>query len=273
MGRQRLVLVNFALASLAALLFVMGCVRLSAAATCGLVTFKAPCPWPAYRSGGIDYSLSADKSSFFVYLPPNYDGREPFGLIVYISSVDRSCDLPVGWEKVLEARKLIFVSPQGAGNSEDSRKREGLAVMAAQQMMRHYSIDSGRVYAAGLSGGGRIASCLGFHQSDVFKGTIQSCGTDFYRDVPMHYAKSDLDSLGKHYGLCLCTFQEIAAAKANTRFALITGSRDFRQGNILDIYYNGYAAENYRAKLFDVPGMEHADCSAAILEQALDFIR
>ena len=48
------------------------------------------------------------------------------------------------------------------------------------------------LYAAGFSGGARMSSLLGFYQSDVFHGTIQNCGTDFYRAVPMVAATSAL---------------------------------------------------------------------------------
>jgi len=54
------------------------------------------------------------------------------------------------------------------------------------------------------------------------------------------------------------------------RFALITGSNDFRYGNILDIYHGGFARFGFRAKLFDVPRMGHTTADAATLEAALD---
>jgi hypothetical protein len=62
-------------------------------------------------------------------------------------------------------------------------------------------------------------------------------------------------------------------ARSNVKFALITGSGDFRRGNILDIYNNGFKQEGFRAKLFDVAGMGHEDCNAHTLEEALDFLK
>ena len=56
------------------------------------------------------------------------------------------------------------------------------------------------------------------------------------------------------------------------RFVLITGTNDFRRGNILDIYNGGFARQHFAAKLIDVPGLDHAICDAATLSAALDFL-
>jgi predicted esterase len=147
----------------------------------------------------------------------------------------------------------------------------GLAVLGALEMMKHYRIDPNRVYSAGFSGGARMAGMLGFYQADLFHGTIQNCGADFYKPVPVQAATSSADTAGKPYGLFDATANEIAGARG-VRFALITGSRDFRHGNILDIFNGGFAAEGFKAKLFDVPGMPHDTADSQTLSAALDFI-
>ncbi|MFH5938957.1 hypothetical protein, partial [Clostridium perfringens] len=82
------------------------------------------------------------------------------------------------------------------------------------------------------------------------------------------------DTEGKPYAEMPKTSDEdIAAAKSNVKFALITGSKDFRHGNVLDIYQSGFQPDGFRARLFDVPGMGHEVCSGATLEQALGFLR
>ena len=60
--------------------------------------------------------------------------------------------------------------------------------------------------------------------------------------------------------------------KARMRFVLITGEHDFRRGNILDLYHDGFSKHGFPTKLLDVPGMGHDVCTADILEQALDFL-
>ena len=116
-----------------------------------------------------------------------------------------------------------------------------------------------------------MAGMLGFFQADVCHGTIQSCGADFYKAVPTQAAASTVDTAGNPYGLFDATTDEIGGAKG-VRVALITGSRDFRHGNILDIFNGGFVAEGFNAKLFDVPGMQHDTADGPTLSAALDFI-
>jgi hypothetical protein len=172
---------------------------------------------------------------------------------------------------VLDQRKFLYIAAQGAGNDQYGSRRLGLAVLGALEMMKHYRIDPNRVYSAGFSGGARMAGMLGFFQADLFHGTIQNCGADFYKPVPVQAATSSTDTAGKPYGLFDATADEIVGARG-VRFALITGSRDFRHGNILDIFNGGFAAEGFKAKLFDVPGMPHDTADAQTLSAALDFI-
>jgi hypothetical protein len=53
---------------------------------------------------------------------------------------------------------------------------------------------------------------------------------------------------------------------------LITGTRDFRRGNILDIFNGGFAHDGFQAKLFDVRGMGHDVADGETLSAVLDFL-
>ncbi len=116
-----------------------------------------------------------------------------------------------------------------------------------------------------------MSGLLGFYQPDIFRGTIQNCGADFYARVATVYATSWVSTTGQPYGRFNATADEIARAR-RVRFVLITGANDFRRGNILDIYKGGFARQHFAAKLIDVPGMDHAICDAATLSAALDFL-
>ena len=226
---------------------------------------------PARTSSRIPYDLDPRAERFYVHVPNSYSDRVHYGLIVYIDPSDQITAEPSGWADVLDRRRLLFVAPLNAGNDQAIERRWGLGVLAALEMMRHYSIDPNRVYVSGLSGGARVAGQLGFFQPDVFRGTIQNCGADFYQHVPKVLANSDVDTNGHQYGFLNATPNEVAGAKS-VRFALITGSRDFRHGNILDLYNGGFAKSGLRARLFDVSGMGHQPASPATLEAALDFV-
>jgi hypothetical protein len=220
----------------------------------------------------IDATLQPGQEKFYVHLPANYDGKEPFGLIVFTDSEDAVNLPPPGWGRVLEKEKLLFVAAQNAGNDQSNNRRLGLALMAVKGMEDNYKIDTNRIYAAGYSGGARISSELGFYASDVFKGTIQSCGTNFYHAVPKVLATPQAGDAGNPYGLLDADQTEVDSAKKNVRFVLITGSNDFRRGNIRDIYDGGFEKENFQALLIDVPGMSHDVCPPRALSAAIDYI-
>lgn len=234
------------------------------------VTFNKPVPAPYLRSRMVDYRLPSCAEKFFVWVPQDFNNSQRYGLIVYISP-DQQSSLPPGWDSVLSRRKYLFVSPHNAGNSCENHRRRGLAVLGALQMKQNYRIDDNRVFVAGLSGGARTASALGFYQTDLFKGTIQDCGADFYRAVQHRSSNDWTDSCGNPYGVIQVSPDEIARAKS-VKFCLITGPGDFRRGNLQDIYSDGFAREGFRCRLFDVPAMGHQDCDANTLSQVLDFL-
>ena len=225
---------------------------------------------PQHMSSHIAYDLVPGNEQYLLYVPASYTGSEPFGLIVFTYS-DPKARLPVGWQTVLDARKYIFVAAKNAGNDQPEARRLGLAVMGAMKVLNMYRIDPDRVYAAGFSGGARMAGLLGFYQSDIFRGTLQNCGADFYRPVPLDQATSQVDNVGKPYGLLDASDNDVLHAR-ETRFALITGTNDFRRGNILDIFHGGFERDRFKAKLFDVSGMGHDICDGVTLARALDFL-
>lgn len=236
-----------------------------------VVTFDGDNVLPGHRSPNISYDLNPARERFLVHVPPAYRGDEPWGSVVY-TDADQIIDrLPDGWTSVLDRRKVLFVAAENAGNDQNTNRRMGLAVLGAMEMMKHYRIDPNRVYAAGFSGGARVAGLLGFFQADIFRGTIQNCGADFYKHVPSVYASSWVSTTGKPYGVFQTSPEDVAKAK-RLRFVLITGTQDFRRGNILDIFNGGFIREGFQAKLFDVPGMGRDTCGGEVLSAAIAFI-
>ncbi|MBS1999264.1 MAG: hypothetical protein JSS86_23215, partial [Cyanobacteria bacterium SZAS LIN-2] len=75
------------------------------------------------------------------------------------------------------------------------------------------------------------------------------------------------------YGLCEASPSEIADARENVKFVLITGKDDFRRGNVLNIYHEGFAKDGFRARLIEVESIDRTDCDGKTLEQALDFLQ
>jgi len=226
---------------------------------------------PSRPNQHVVYSLDPSTEKFFVHVPTSYSRQSRFGLVVFVDAADRVDAVPAGWATVLDARNLLFIAPENAGNDQYAERRLGLGVLSALEMIKHYQIDPDRVYVSGFSGGARMAGLLGFLQPDVFRGTIQNCGADFYKHVAQVYATTQLDTAGNPYGFFPATPGEIQAAQ-RVSFVLITGSDDYRRGNILDVYYGGFAKSGLRVKLFDIPGMSHDTADTNTLGAALDFL-
>ena len=224
-------------------------------------------------SSFINYDFDLRNEHFWLFVPDGYTGQEPWGLIVFINGDWVMNKLPEGWDKVLAANKLLFIAPQSADNGKPNNRREGLGTVAALEMIKNYKIDRDRVYIAGFSGGARMASQLGFHQSDVFRATIQSCGSNYPKEVP-RVAVVDADFKGhpEKYGLMQVGGGDETAARKKVKFVLATGPGDFRNHFIHDIYNGGFKHDGYQALLLDVPGTGHQPCRADTLQKALDFI-
>ena len=232
-----------------------------------VMTFEEKPIDPPSRSGQVEYSRTPTTEQFYVWVPKMYQNDGSWGLIVYMSPSNLT-GLPPEWEKYLKANKLVLISPQGVGNGTRESRRLGMGVLAALEMETKYRLDTRRVYAAGLSGGARAAGYLGFVQNDIFHGTIQDCGADFYRKLTWKKGKDP------EYGNVIrASAAEIQNTRMNCKFCFITGKGDFRYGEINDIYEQGYQPEGFMCKLIDVPGMGHTDCPGKYLQQALDYLK
>jgi hypothetical protein len=234
-----------------------------------LISFDGPFPPPAVRNRHIDYQLKPSQETYFVRIPNSYTGARPYGLIVFVHAGDQINSVPPGWADVLDENNLLFVAAQASGNDHPVGRRLGLAVLGALEMKTRFNVDPMRIYTAGFSGGARMSNALAFFQSDLFKGTIQNCGADFFKRVPRREA-TESDPYG--FALADATTGEIERARRTVRFVLITGAGDFRRGNILDIYNYGYGANGFYSKLLDVPGMGHDVCDGLVLAQAIAFL-
>jgi pimeloyl-ACP methyl ester carboxylesterase len=117
------------------------------------------------------------EEKFIVYVPAQ---RPPHGyaLVVFVPPWQQA-GLPEGWATVLDQFGAIFVSAARSGNEESYMgRREPLALLAAQNIINQYPVDSERVYIAGFSGGSRIAQRLALGYPDLFRGAILNAGSD-----------------------------------------------------------------------------------------------
>jgi predicted esterase len=218
----------------------------------GLFNLPGEVPKDLPRGPLFDYDLKLEREQFYLFVPPNYRGREPFGLIAFVHAADQM-NVPIDWKKTLARRKLLYIAPQNVGNNQKVPRRVLVTVVAIRKMMELYDVDPQRVYVTGHSGGAKVACFVAFTQPDLVRGAMPICGFLFPR-----FDKDEKQWLEK--------------VKSQVGFALITGSKDFNRQYIVADYNEKLVKENYRAKLFDVPGMGHQIARGQTLAAALTWL-
>ena len=128
--------------------------------------------------------LESAKETFHIRLPADFTPQASYGVVVFISGPQSKMGCPATWIPVPDEYKLIYVAPQNAGNKESLGLRDARALTSALLIKKYYLIDPKRIYVAGYSGGARVAGMTGFKHPETWRGTIQSCGADFYKPVP-----------------------------------------------------------------------------------------
>ena len=229
------------------------------------------CPDRLPQEAGNSLKLENQKESFHIRLPSDFNPKETYGVVVFISGPQDKIGCPSAWLSVLDEHKLIYIAPQNAGNKEVVGLRDARAVVSALLIKKYYRIDPKRVYVAGYSGGARVAGMSAFKHPDLWRGTIQSCGADFYKPVPRVAVTDEEFKKSSDYG-GLPDASRALETKINVKFVFVTGPGDFRNHYIKDIYNGGYKPNGFNALLIDVPDMRHQICNTESLAKALEYI-
>jgi predicted esterase len=209
-----------------------------------------------HRSATLAQLLPEQAASFAAVIPPDRkvawtlrvpDTTSPHGVIAFVSPLD-SGGPPDSWTEVLEQQNLIWVSAEHFGNATPTAQRILAAVMGLALVQRDYAIDRERIYIAGMSGGGRVASKAIATSPQLFTGAIYFCGAD---PLPASVAPS------------------IAISK---RFVFVTGTRDFNRREMKHVArrYSKLGVRN--VLVLDIPGMGHELADAGHLEEAIQYL-
>ncbi len=201
-------------------------------------------------------SVAWERQTMLVYCPPNYRGEEtPMGVYINISAGAKPIRLVDGYDKVMERRKMIYVSPSGTSNSQSDVRRMVLALDSLATLKKDYKIDADRIFVGGVSGGGAMSTWMTIYRPEI-RGAI--C------QVRNHY----IPSQG-----CFPTVEEGDIREITRRkqaYAWVTGPKDFNYKAILKSTPT-WEPKGFIAKLFDVPGMAHQSAPAEALEEALTW--
>lgn len=210
------------------------------------------------EAAGERYDVAGERFAVFVpqrYEPRSASSEEGWGLVVWVSPTDEG-EVPAGaTEAVLADRRLLWVGADGSGNQRLTWQRIALALDAAHNMSRYYDLDPQRIYVAGYSGGGRVASALALLFPETFRGGLFLYGVDFYRRVPIP-DRPGSDWLPWFPAPSRAALERL---RETTRLVLVTGERDFNRMQVRTF------AEEYREEGFEhltyieIPGASHYD--------------
>jgi predicted esterase len=208
-----------------------------------------------------------EHESFEMYVPDCYDSNTPFGLIVWIpAGPSGTIETYKGSKELMDKHKLIWVKANNSGNNADTyNRRIPLALDAAYNVHKLYNIDPNRIYVAGISGGGRVASRTAFHHSDLYTGGIFIIGADYW---------VDMSSQNRTWRASFPRPQPrfLLRAKKFGRYVLLTGDKDINRLEMYTYYQKGYSKFLNNVLYIQVPEMGHKMPPADELDKALEYV-
>lgn len=212
----------------------------------------------------IDPALrSLHEERMVVRLPRDYDPARAHAAVVWIDPTAEAV-VPAALHAALDELGMVAIAPARAGNARQIADRYQLALDAAQTAVERFNVDAGRVYVAGFSGGGRVASALVVCVPEVFAGAVAIGGVSCFEPVPT--------GTGRFWpaGFARPSPTRLELARGR-RLAAITGSGDFNQRevvNALDLYRRARLPH----RLWDVRGLGHELPAPAVILDALGWV-
>ncbi|MFM2089542.1 MAG: hypothetical protein RLZZ127_31, partial [Planctomycetota bacterium] len=208
---------------------------------------KARYRWGEPEAGAL-YDIAQE--SFDIHVPEGYDGTTPYGLVVFTSASKGGNNR--GYRALIAKHRLIWIGAANVPNERHIAPRWGLALDAVWNMRQRYRIDPRRIYASGMSGGGRCASMVAPTYADVFSGAIYLCGCN----DPVF---PDDAAAGR----------PIKPLALLNRYALLTGSDDFNKPGTQQVHAAMLKLGFRNATYLEQPGLGHSFPSDEFFEKAI----
>jgi pimeloyl-ACP methyl ester carboxylesterase len=202
--------------------------------------------WAASFASYVD---ADQKVTWSVVVPENYDPEVPAGILVYISP-GNSGRMVRDWGSVLDNENLIWVSAGRSGNSIDPRKRIAYALLGPTLIAKNYNVDPDRIYVAGLSGGGRVASIVAPSYPTLFTGAIYICGVNPIAEQ----LASNIESIQPN------------------RFVFVTGEDDFNRIETRKVYDEYIQSGMDNSHYLEFKRMGHENPDAEGLAEAIALL-
>jgi hypothetical protein len=205
--------------------------------------------------------LSAE--ALLVRLPANYNPRTAYGVIVYIDPGEKA-DIYPPFQPGADEQGFILVAAVNTGNNVHRATRYQLALDALATVTQRYLTDPRRIYVAGISGGGQVATHLWLCFPEVFTGAIPIVALASYKNIPA--------DMGKYWAATISkpTPALFKLAQAH-RCAAMTGGGDMNEKIIQDAA-KVLKQDGFNIRVFDYPDMGHTAPTAPRFAEALSWV-
>jgi hypothetical protein len=229
------------------------------------VTFKRLLQSKSYQADSLDvksllsneahpgYAFDVKTQAWEVYVPPDYDPKIPYGLLVWISS-DESGRPREEWKPIFQKKRLIFVGANKSGNDHDPvLRRIPLALNAVFNLKKLYTLDPERIYISGFSGGGRAASWAAIGFGDIFSGGFYMCGCNAIGGEMVEIPSASI----------------LSKVKRRNRYVFFTGNVDFNLQDSKNSFASYKSRHVQNITYLEVQGMGHEVADAEYLEKGI----
>lgn len=216
-----------------------------------------------------DPGRDLSEESFHLVVPEGEAPEAGWGVIVWVS--------PWVWGgfsreeigTVLARRGIVWIGANHAGNPRPVWERWALALDAAASVSKHLPVDPSRVWVAGYSGGGRVASALATLYPEVFAGSFSFFGVDHFHPVPV----PDKPGIYWPVGFAEPPKERLATARDERSFVMVTGEKDFNRAETWAVFRHLVAEGFRRVEIIDLPGADHySGIPAEALERGLAWL-
>ena len=201
--------------------------------------------------------IDPTKEHWQVYVPEDYDGSTPYGVLVWVAPWD-AIGIPSGWQSILKAHHLIFVSAGNSGNDQSvPMRRVPLALTGLVNIEARYKTDPARLYIAGFSGGGITASVMAAAYADVFTGGM---------------FVSDADGLGTE-NEPVPPLERFKLMQGRGRYVFLVGTEDAINEGVINAGSSAYVDHCVlRVRKLSMLNEGHRDVDARYLVSALNYL-
>jgi phospholipase/carboxylesterase len=139
-----------------------------------LAELETPTNGNQAATGIMHRPASDEHGEYSLYVPENYDPNRRWPMLIALhGGHGRGDDYLLTWLRPAKSSGYIVLSPKSLGNTwslmQPSLDIRSILTMV-EELMDEYTIDTGRIFASGLSDGGTFSYAIGLHCPKLFAG-------------------------------------------------------------------------------------------------------